>query len=235
MRLFTLVAAMLLAAPAAHAADACTTLEARTAAFEPDLKAAFELMKARDIAGARKYLPKLEAYFAAIPATMPQPARCGAEVAVFDYHQYLRFTELTGAGKTVPGYPAGTKFTFKLLDLNALAYAVGWLNYENQNFDKALAAYTKGLSIAPGDHDLSSEYVATLMQQKNYAPIIPFADTYLSGDTDISPKARASMMGGKAIAQTLTGNKAGGRATLEAAVKLDPQNQTLKDLLAQWQ
>jgi tetratricopeptide (TPR) repeat protein len=217
----------------AQAQDACTRLQAQSDAFKAELDQAFALMQQRDIAGASKLLPRLEEHLGRVPAAMPGPQRCGAQVAVFDHHQFIRFDTLRRAGKPVPGYPAGTAFVEKPLNFHPLAYAVGWLHYENGAYDKALAAYAKGLAIAPGDHDLSNEYVATLLNQKNYAAIVPFVDRFMAADTDIDSKARASMLGCKAIAQVVQGDASGGKATLALAMQLDPASETLKGLAAQ--
>lgn len=227
--------ALALSAAPALAQDACAKLQAQSDSFKPDLEAAFKLMQARDIAGATVMLPKLEAYLARVPAATPAPQRCGAEVQVYDYHQYLRFDALQKAGKPVPGYAAGTNFVYKALELNSLAYAVGWLHYENKAFDKALVAFNKGLAIAPGDHDLANEVAATLINQQNYAALIPFVDKFLASDSDLEPKGRASMLGGKAIAQAAQGDRVGAKATITLATQLDPANEGLKGLAAQLQ
>jgi tetratricopeptide (TPR) repeat protein len=217
---------------AAQAADGCTAHQAEKNAFSADLTAAFALMEKRDIAGATQLLPKLEAYLARSPASMPAPQTCGTEVIVYDHHQFLRFTALQAAGRPVPGYAKDTKFTESALDFNSLAYAVGWLRYENKNFDKALAAYAKGLAIAPGDHDLSNEYVATLLNQGNYAGVIGFVDQFLGSDTDIDAKAKGAFLGAKAIAQWKLGNTPAAKATAAAALQLDPGNESIKSFAA---
>ncbi len=217
----------------AQAADGCTAHQAERDSFETDLTEAFKRMQARDIPAATQLLPKLETYLSHIPAMVPAPQRCGADVLVYDHHQFLRFTALQAAGKPVPGYAAGTKFVEKALDFNALAYAVGWLHYENKAFDKALAAYAKGLAIAPSDHDLSNEYVATLLNRSDYKGVIAFVDEFLRTDTDVDAKARASFMGAKAIAQWRLGDTPAAKATAAAALQVDPANETMKNFAAQ--
>jgi tetratricopeptide (TPR) repeat protein len=220
---------------AAQAADGCAAHQADKDAFSGDLGEAFKLMQARDIPGATKFLPKLEAHLARLPAAMPAPQRCGTDVLVYDHHQFLRFTTLQKAGKPVPGYAAGTSFVEQALDFNSLAYAVGWLHFENKDFDKALTAYAKGLAIAPGDHDLSNEYVATLISQSNFAGVVPFVDAFLGSDTDLDAKSRGAFLGAKAIAQWKLGNTAGAKVTAAASLRLDPDNENIKTLAAQLQ
>jgi tetratricopeptide (TPR) repeat protein len=225
--------ALAMTVPSARAADGCTAYDAQAAAIQPDVTTAFALMQKRDIPAATAMLPKLEALLAQLPATAPAPQRCKTDVLVYDHHQYLRFTTLQAAGKPVPSFPKGTHFVEKHLPFVELSYAVGWLKYENKDFAGAKLAYAKGLAVGPGDHDLTSEYVATLLNQEDYASIPPFIDKFLAGDADMDNAARSKLVAAKAISQAGAGNRAAAKVTIQQALQLDPNNKDAISINAQ--
>ncbi len=113
-----------LAPGAAFAQAGCTAYDAQSEAINPVLDSAFGLMADGKVADGIALLPQLEPLLDGVPAKMPAPEKCGADVLVFDTHQLTEFQALQAAGKRVPGYAQGTNFVGKSLPFEGLAYAV---------------------------------------------------------------------------------------------------------------
>lgn len=219
------VAAIALLSPAPALAGPCEDKAAFAAKAQPDLDKAFALMKAQDKPGFTAMLPALQKLYAALPATMPMAERCGAEVRVYDEHQYLAYDAAKKAGKAIDGFPAGSTFVLSNLHYAELAYAVGWIQYEMQDFVGAKASYAKGLAIAPNQHDLTKEYVATLLSLSAYAEMPPFVDRFLASDKDLAGAERANLIAAKGIALIAQNDLPGATDAAKQAKALDANNE----------
>ncbi len=54
-----------------------------------------------------------------------------------------------------------------------------------------MAAYQKGLAIAPNNHDLVNEVLATHMNLKTFDELVAFADRFLATDADSDDQVRS--------------------------------------------
>ncbi|HWU96412.1 MAG TPA: hypothetical protein VN029_12500, partial [Sphingomonas sp.] len=192
---------------------------------QPDIDRVFALMKAQDRPGFTALLPALQKRYAALPAAMPAAERCGAEVRVYDAHQYLAYEAAKKAGKPIDGFPASSNFVLTNLHYAELAYAVGWIQYEMEDFAGARASYAKGLAIAPNQHDLTKEYVATLLSLSAYAELVPFVDRFLASDRDLVGTERANLIAAKGIALVAQNDLPGATAAANQARALDVSNE----------
>ncbi|MBB4838797.1 tetratricopeptide (TPR) repeat protein [Sphingomonas kyeonggiensis] len=232
------VAAIALLSPAAALAGSCEDKAAFAARVQPDIDKAFALMKAQDKPGFTALLPALQKHYATLPAAMPAAERCGAEVRVYDEHQYLAYDAAKKAGKAIDGFPADSNFVLTNLHYAELAYAVGWIQYEMQDFAGAKASYAKGLAISPNQHDLTKEYVATLLSLSAYGEMPPFVDRFLASDKDLAGAERANLIAAKGIALVAQNDMAGATNAANQAKALDANNEyaeLVRKLVAQRQ
>ena len=219
------IAALALLVPGTALAGPCEDKAAWAAAAQPEIEQAFTLMKAQDKPGLAALLPALQKRYASLPAAMPAPERCGGEVRVYDEHQYLAYADASKAGRAIDGFPAGANFVLTNLHHAELAYAVGWIQYEMKDFAGAKASYAKGLAIAPNQHDLAKEYVATLLSLSAYGEMAPFIDKFLAGDRDMDGPGRANLIAAKGIAFIALGDLPGAANAASQAKALDPGNE----------
>lgn len=230
------VAAIALAAPATAQAGSCEDRAAWATAVQPDIDKAFALMKAQDKPGFSAMLPALQKRYAALPATMPVAERCGNDVRVYDEHRYLAYDAAKKAGKAIDGFPASSNFVLTNLHYAELAYVVGWIQYEMEDFAGAKASYAKGLAIAPNQHDLTKEYVATLLSLSAYSDMAPFIDRFLATDKDLAGPERANLIAAKGIGYAGLGDMTGATKAATDARAIDPNNeyaQLVMNLVAQ--
>ncbi|WP_213981727.1 hypothetical protein [Sphingomonas sp. dw_22] len=226
IRIVRAAAALALLVPvSAQAQGICEAYARQSAELKPDFDKAFQLMQARDIAALKTMLPALQARLDKIaPAPIPTQ-RCGAEVRVYDAHQFATIMALRKAGKPVPGFAADANFVSTELNFGNLAYVVGWIQYELGDFEAARIAYAKGLAIAPDEHNLTKEYVAVLLNQNKFAEIVGFLDRFLASDTDLQGGERADLIAIKGLSQAATGDLAGAQAASAQVKAIDPNNQ----------
>jgi tetratricopeptide (TPR) repeat protein len=230
------IAAAALLAPVTAQAGSCEDKAAWAAAANPEIEKAFALMKAQDKPGFTAILPALQKRYAALPAAVPAAERCGSEVRVYDEHQYLAYDAARKAGKAIDGFPASSNFVLTNLHYAELAYAVGWIQYELEDFAGAKASYAKGLAIAPNQHDLTKEYVATLLSLSAYAEMPVFVDRFLASDRDLAGPERANLIAAKGIGQIALGDVPAATRSANDAKALDPTNeyaQLVLNLIAQ--
>lgn len=210
---------------AAHAQSGCTAYAAQSAKINPTLDNAVALIGDGKVQEGIQLLPQLEALLAEVPAKMPAPEKCGADVHVFDDHQFAGFEALISGGKTVSGYPANANFVFKESPFANLAYITGWLTYENGDFTKALGIYNKGLAIAPGNHELVNEVLATQLQLNDPAAVVSVAQGFLDTDTDADATLRSNVTLAKSIGLAMQNDFDAADAAVDEALALWPENE----------
>ncbi|MDG2532962.1 hypothetical protein P6144_04840 [Sphingomonas sp. HITSZ_GF] len=219
------IAALAALAPSAAQAGSCEDKAAWAAAAQPEIDKAFGLMKAQDKTGFAAMLPALQKRYATLPAAMPAAERCGNEVRVYDEHQFLAYSEAKKAGKAIDGFPASSNFVLVNLHHTELAYAVGWIQYEMEDYAGAKASYYKGLAIAPNQHDLTKEYVATLLSLSAYLEIPRFVERFLAADKDLAGPERANLIAAKGIALMGLKDRIGADKAAKEALAIDPANE----------
>lgn len=231
MRIYTRVLTTLVVATActapAFAQDSCNAHFTRSQSFGAILSPAYTAMQARSSAEYAKLLPALEKELDALPATEIKAEACdGNHVNAYTVQQYVALTTLKSRGAAT-GFPAELPIV-KQPDLNhsSLAYSVGWMKYEQNDFEGALAAYTKGLAMFPYDASLQQEYVATLAQLKRYGDLIAYADKVLADSSAMDDQVRAKIYSARAIAQYGQGDLKGAADMLGVSLKYNNTSET---------
>jgi len=190
----------IMATPALAKADTCESYFATSRSISDLLNDAYNAMQAKDTAQQAALLPKLDAALNAIPATEIAAETCDNHINAYTSYQ---FTELSLLREK--GVDSGFSTTLPLVkqpDLNqtSLAYAVGWIKYEQEDYDGALAAYGKGLAMTPHNHELQQEYLSTLVELGRYQDVVDFADKVLTGTFDLDDTSRGKVYAARGVA-----------------------------------
>ncbi|MBW8733765.1 MAG: tetratricopeptide repeat protein [Asticcacaulis sp.] len=175
-------------------------------ALTPTLAAAFKSMAAGDKASLQVLLPTMQKQLDGLLPYEIKPEVCGGDhINTYSSYQFFTLNQMR-ADNVNSGFPANLPIV-KQPDINqsALAYAVGWTQYELGDFDGALAAYGKGLAMFPHQHTLQQEYVATLFQLKRAAQALSYIDSVLGSTYDLSDEERAKMFQGRGVALLMGG------------------------------
>lgn len=200
-----LVAAAALCVPAVASASCEDYFSASRDLADP-LASAYDAMSKKDSAVYASILPGLKARLDALPAAEIKAELCTDHVNAYTLAQYIELSTLKAHG-VATGFPTGLPIV-KQPDLNqsALAYAVGWIEYEQGDYDAALAAYGKGLAMFPQSQELENEYAATLIQLNRPEEVVTFVDKVLNGTYDLDDSSRAKMYAARGVALSLEGD-----------------------------
>jgi hypothetical protein len=200
------------AADAAHESAAvagtgvCDGYFTQSQALTSNLVPALQAMGKRDLATLGQLLPAMQAQLAGIVASEVKPEACdGTHINAYTDYSYFEISTLRDHGVDI-GLPAALPIV-KQPDLNQapLAYTVGWVLYEQQDFPSALAAYSKGLLMFPHDHALQNEYIATLMKLNRGAQTVSYAESVLDGTYDLTDDERAKFFVARAVGLIMMG------------------------------
>jgi len=205
MNIRRLLAASLIAAAGyatpAFAQDSCDAHFTRSQGMTDALTEAFAAMQTRDAARMAKVLPEMESLLNALPAAEIKPEVCnGDRINAYSRFHYARLNFLRASGADT-GFP-NDLLIVKQPDLNhsSLAYATGWIKYEQGDFAGALAAFEKGLAIDPHSNELQNEYLATLIQLHRYTDVVAYTDKTLMNEFDITDELRAKLYKARGVA-----------------------------------
>ncbi len=190
----------------AATAATCSTYFAQSVALGPTLGTAFKALQARDLATLGTLLPGLQAQLNGVIASEVKPEVCdGNHINAYTEYQYFELSVLRARGIDT-GLPAGLPLVKQpALNQPGLPYVVGWTLYEQKDFEGALAAYSKGLTMFPHDHALQNEYAATLLQLNRGAQTVSYVDSVLNGTYDLSDADRSKFFAGRGVGLILLG------------------------------
>lgn len=194
------------AAPAL-AQEHCEALFARSRAMSDPLAKAYDMMRSKDMSQAATTLATLEPMLNALPAVEIKPEVCGGD----HINAYTTYQNLELNLKRAAGISSGFDNSLPIVkqpDLNqsALAYAVGWIKYEQGDFTGAKAAYAKGLAMFPHSHDLQNEYLAVMLQLNDAQGVVNYADQLLSDTHDYDDATRAKIYAARGAGEMVLGN-----------------------------
>lgn len=222
----TLVFCALGAAPAAMA-QTCDAYFEKSKALAPVVTEAYAAMSPANPKAMATALPKLEAEFNKLPATEIKAELCnGNHINAYTDHQFAELNALRAHGLAT-GFPADVPLV-KQPDMNhaPLAYAVGWIKYEQGNFDGALVAYAKGLAMFPHNQDLQNEYLATLMQLKRFGDVVDFSGKILSENLVTTDKGLGKIYAARAVAQMALNQYKEADESFTASLNYDSNDET---------
>lgn len=216
-----LVLGLALLAPAstAQTPPTCNDHFTKSTTLSQSVADAYAAMSAKDAAKQAALLPALETQLNALPATEIKAEVCATHINAYTTYQFNDLTALRSRGLAT-GFPAELPLV-KQPDLNhaVLAYAVGWIKYEQGAWDAALAAFTKGLAMFPHDVNLQQEYVATLLQLKRYKDVVTYTDKMLTDANGMDDENRAKTYHARGVALYASADNAAALDALAAALK----------------
>jgi tetratricopeptide (TPR) repeat protein len=205
-------------APAASAqAVSCDAYFSQSSAMSAVVGTAFDAIRAKDAKAQAAALPAIEKELAKLQAAEVKPEVCnGNHINAYTSEQYARLSYLRARG--INDFPAELPLVKQpTLNQANLAYAVGWIKYEQGNFDGALAAYEKGLAMFPGNLDLINEKLATLLQLSRNSDVQAYADAVLNDVFDMTDETRAKIYHARGAALFALKDWAGAEGTLSIA------------------
>jgi tetratricopeptide (TPR) repeat protein len=212
--------ASMAAVDSAAGAPICDAYFTQSQALAPNLTKTYQAMAAGDKAGQAAVLPALQAQLTALLPYEIRPEVCnGNHINAYTDYQFFQLSVLRAKGVDT-GLPANLPVV-KQPNLNhsALAYSVGWIKYEQADFEGALAAFGKGLAMYPHDHALQSEYLATLMQLQRFDQLVAFTDNVLINTYDLKDEDRSKFYAARGIGLLFKGDMAGADDSLTVALR----------------
>lgn len=220
---------VVIAAPLAHAQDPCEANLEASRKMAQVVSDAFVAIKAKDRPAQDKSLPAIEAVFTKLPATEIKPVTCSnAHIDVYTPDQFTRLSLLRANGVDT-GYPTNVPIVKQpRLNQENLAFAVGWIKYEQQNYTGALASFEKALKMYPDSPELQNEYLATLMQLKRYSDLVAAAEGYLQNSYLMTDATRSKVYQAMALAQANLNQKDAAKQSAQVAVYYDNNDSTLQ-------
>lgn len=219
--------ALAVGAPLAHAQDACETNLAASRDMAQLVVDAFAAIKAKDRAAQDKIQPQLEATFNKLPAAEIKPVLCGTtHIDTYTPDQFAELSFLREHGVDI-GFPKNTPIVKQpQLNQENLAYAVGWIKYEQGNFPAALTIFEKALKIYPDSPELQNEYLATLMQLKRYADLSAAGERFITSSYLMADTTRSKIYQAMALAQINLGQNDDAKQSAQVAVYYDSNDST---------
>ncbi len=212
--------ASMAAVDSAAGAPICDTYFTQSQGLADNLAVAFKAMTAGDKAGQAAVLPALQTQLNGLLPYEIRPETCnGNHINAYTDYQFFQLSILRAKGIDT-GLPANLPLV-KQPNLNhsALAYTVGWIKYEQGDFEGALTAFGKGLALYPHDHALQSEYLATLMQLQRFDQLIAFADKVLINTYDLNDEDRGKFYAARGVALVFKNDFAGADDSLTVALR----------------
>lgn len=198
--LSTLALVAALGAPASQA-QTCDDYFNASKDLAQVVKTALDAITAKNTSAQLAALPAAEAALNKLAAAEVKAEVCnGNHINAYTPAQFIELSTLRAKGLD-NGFPANLPIV-KQPNLNqgALAYVVGWIKFEQGNFNAALPAYDKGLTMFPHDHNLQQEYLATLIRLQRYKDVVIYADKILGNTFDYDDDTRAKIYFAKGIA-----------------------------------
>jgi tetratricopeptide (TPR) repeat protein len=186
----------------AAAAQTCDAYFTRSQSLSALVTEAYASMKPLNPTAMANVLPKIEAELNKLSSAEIKAEVCsGNHINAYTDHQYAELSALRAHGADT-GFPAKLPLV-KQPDLNqaSLAYAVGWIKYEQGNFDGALAAYSKGLGMFPHNAELQNEYLASLMQLKRYDDLLEYSDKVITESFLVKDATLGKIYAARGVAQ----------------------------------
>ncbi|WKL58228.1 tetratricopeptide repeat protein [Asticcacaulis sp. ZE23SCel15] len=191
---------------------------------------AFKYMEARDFKKLTKLKPKLQTALTRAPDKPSQPEKCGDEIIIYAeglvpllmMSAMLKDGQL-GASKVTQREP---------LPYAMLAYAAGWMAFEDGDFATAEASYSKGLLNEPDNLALTAELSTALAKQGRTEEALAVADAYLSAHDDPEDTNRALMLRRRGYALIDLNRLDEAEAAYKEALALVPDHQIALNQLA---
>jgi tetratricopeptide (TPR) repeat protein len=207
----------------------CQTHDAAREKADRDLAmAAIELMKTHDLAGLNDSLPTLKTALAHAPDAPARPERCGDTVIVYSD----QMSDMLAISGLLAGHEKDTGATKveqrEALPYPLLAFAVGWIAFENKDFAAAHDAYAQGLRNDPNDHAIIMEDTLTLAALQRSPEALAQLDAYLARNPDLPDELMAGALRKRGYVLVELARWDEAEAAYRQSLKLAPDDETAK-------
>ena len=147
----------------------------------------------KDVPALAKMLPDLEAAAARSPDKPSLPERCGDKLTIYsaDMMEFLIVSGTVMADKTSQIKSVVQHAPLPYARLN---FIVGWVYYEQDQLEKAVPFYARGLLDDPRDTYLASEYANVLSETGHADQALTFVDRFLADNKNLSDRLQALML-----------------------------------------
>ncbi|HTM80858.1 tetratricopeptide repeat protein [Asticcacaulis sp.] len=243
MRMFGLMAAAFFVAAPALAEDAtprlpdvqiveCRTHDATQEKADQALAmSALDLMQAHDIDKLNARLPDLKAALGHAPDVLSHPEHCGDSIIVYSDE----LSDVLTVSAMIQGHEkefgASKVAQHEALPYPLLAFVVGWIEFENEDFQSAHDAYAKGLINDPNYHSLIMEDTLTLAALHRSPEALGQLDAYLARNPDLpdAQMANALRKRGYVLVELERWDEA--ETAYKDSLKLEPDDETAQSEL----
>jgi tetratricopeptide (TPR) repeat protein len=237
-RTFGLIAAAFLVASPALAEDTtprqpdvqiveCRTHDAAQEKADMALAmSALDFMQAHDMDKLNTMLPDLKTALGHAPDIVSHPEHCGDSIIVYSDE----LSDVLTVSAMIQGHEkefgASKVAQHEVLPYPLLAFVVGWIEFENEDFQSAHDAYAKGLLNDPNYHLLIMEDTLTLAALHRSPEALGQLDAYLARNPDLpdAQMANALRKRGYVLVELERWDEA--EAAYKDSLKLEPDDET---------
>lgn len=207
---------------------ACRTHDETQEKADHDLVVtALQMLQQRNIAGAKALLPQLRAAQARSPDAPFKPELCGTTINIYSD----QITDLLVVSGLLSKDPALSKLSAALKGsppYGSISYVLGWMEYEDHDYNAALADYSRGRLNAPDDVAIASEYSSTLSALGRSQDSYDAAAAFLIAHPMISDHEKAILMRREGYALVDLGKLDDAEKAYGESLKLDPSSTVAK-------
>jgi hypothetical protein len=198
----------------------CDAYFTQSQSLDAALGPAFQAFGKHDVATLGTMLPNLQTLLAGLSPTEVKAEACdGTHINAYSTYDFFELSVLRDHGVDT-GLPAALPLVKQPnMEQPLLAFIVGWTLYEQKDFQGALAAYGKGLTMFPHDHGLQSEYASTLQQLQRGAQTVSYTESVLAGTYDLSDQERAQVFIARAYGLVMMGRLDEADASLSISLR----------------
>jgi tetratricopeptide (TPR) repeat protein len=192
---------------------------------------ALDLIQAHDMDKLNAMLPDLKAALGHAPDVVSHPEHCGDSIIVYS-------DELSDV-LTISGMIEGHEKDFgaskaeqhETLPYPLLAFVVGWVAFENEDFQAAHDAYAKGLLNDPNYDSLIMEDTLALAALHRSPEALGQLDAYLARNPDLPDAMRANALRKRGYVLVELERWDEAEAAYKDSLKLEPNDETAQSEL----
>ena len=187
---------------------------------------ALDLMQAHDMDKLNALLPDLKTALGHAPDVLSHPEHCGDSIIVYSDE----LSDVLVVSAMIQGHEkefgASKAEQREALPYPLLAFVVGWIEFENEDFQSAHYAYAKGLLNDPNYHSLIMEDTLTLAALHRNPEALGQLDAYLARNPDLpdAQMANALRKRGYVLVELERWDEA--ETAYKDSLKLEPEDET---------
>jgi tetratricopeptide (TPR) repeat protein len=208
--------------------DCRTHDAAREKADQALAMSALDLIQAHDMDKLNALLPDLETALGHAPDAPSYPEHCGDSLILYsdEMSDFLTLSAMVAGHEKAFG--ASKVEQRAALPYPLLAFVVGWIYFENGDFQSAHDAYAKGLENDPDYGSLILEDTLALAALHRSPEALAQLDAYLARNPDLPDEMRANALRKRGYVLIELERWDEAETTYKDSLKLDPDNETAR-------